>query len=678
MCFLSAFSSSPIHRLKSLWGEGGISKEHKEQLVVLRKLLSMEANMAAYREYYDNVIPPKVPFLGIHLQDYTFLDDANPTFRDDNKRLINFSKYHKLFNTVSQVLDLQKARYMLRPLPEVTSYLMAACGFENHERAAFNFSRMIENADGVQGDQQELVPPPVLSKDISELYRLHRSPARHEGPEIRLLNQRVGIMLAQVNSEDTADRKRFWAMLDEKLQQCMPAQEEGRRKSALPAQLRQVNMRLSRVRAATIGTDFREIVLGSKVVSASILSALIRFPQREELASFKGILAATLMPCVDVDELTAVLEGLSNCKLLHEQCLYVAELLANYKEVDVGSRTHVLAEATRRLGPLKQQVAEETQSMEQSRECGERRTTIDRNATCVDSNVELITCYHTVVKLTQELVADYQGAIDAMTAPQVESFCESLLDVNLNASLRHTKAEEAKSEVLRQGELEIQDTNTILAREEARVAALAAEEEALIAELAEIDAALEDAREEADSALHYGNFLQACTELEIDDIEEEITALDRCLTDYSTISKSATALYGTFQKVGHAGKVSVGQIEAEIDIVIAAAAPIVTDLLKRQTAMCTFVLATTRQLKGLAKASKGSSNVDDLEATLSTARSLMDAQQHFLVILVSLVDFKDSPNEAIRESASTLSTKLLRLNQLISQVALLYNKLESD
>lgn len=444
---------------------------------------------------------------------------------------------------MSQVLDLQKARYLLRPIPEVIQFLMAACGFENHDRAAFNFSQMIENSAGVHSGETELVPPPVLSEDISKLYRMHKSQVRDEGPEIRLLNQRVGIMLAQVSSEtDTADRKRLWKSLHDKLDVAAPERE----RAVIPAlsrTLRQSNMRLSRVRTASIGLDFKEILLGSKTVSASILSALIRFPEGEELESFRGILSGTLMPFVDLDQLIDALAGLSQCKLLHEQSVFVAELLSNYKSVELGSRLRVLEDAKKRLGPLKQKAKQEIERLETSRQQGERKGTIVQNAECSDTNVQLITCYHTVVKLTQEILADYQRAIDGMTDPRVEELSENLLDVNLNASIRQSKAEEEKSELLHKAELELQETENILHREEARVESLEGEEEELLLELARIDEELLLAQEEADSCLHYEAFLEGCVQYDLDQYEEEITVYDDvCDLPLSSLPSSSLSL----------------------------------------------------------------------------------------------------------------------------------------
>lgn len=674
MCFISAFTSTPIHRLKSLWGENGISADHAEQLHFLRTLMSMDSNMSAYREYYENVIPPKIPFIGIHLRDYTFLDDANPRFLKEDPRLVNFLKCHKLFATVSQVLDLQKARYLLRPIPEVAQFLMAACGFENHDRAAFNFSQMIENSDGVHSGETELVPPPVLSDDISKLYKMHKNVVRDEGPEIRLLNQRVGIMLAQVSAEtDTADRKRLWKTLNDKLFSKSPPSDTVV-KSNLGRTLRQSNMRLSRVRTASIGLDFKEILLGSRAVSASILSALIRFPEGEELESFRGILSGTLMPFVDIDQLVDVLAGLSQCKLLHEQSVFVAELLSNYKSVDRGSRRQVLEDAKKRLGPLKEKAKQDILRLETSRKRGERKGTIFQNVECSDTNVQLITCYHTVVKLTQELLGDYQKAINGMNDPRVEELSTNLLDVNLNASIRLSKAEEEKSDLMRQGELELQEISNILHREEARAESLGVEEEELLSELARIDEELLVAQEEADACLHYETFLEDCVQYDVDQYEKEITVYDDLIADYSAVSKTLQALDNVFQKVGHSWKVTVSQVQQEIDAILSAATQIIEDLLKKQTSMCTFVLATSRKLKSLAKASKASQQLDDLHASLEEARSLMDCQPEILVILESLEEFKDCSEEEVAEAAASLSTKLLRLYQLISQVSILHRK----
>ena len=112
---ISSFNSSPIYRLKSIWESPGISIKHKQMIEELRSLVSLSMNMSKYREHITNIKPPLIPFIGIHLQDYTFLDDANPSYYDDKKKIVNFSKWNKLDQIITLIKRFQTIPYILTP-----------------------------------------------------------------------------------------------------------------------------------------------------------------------------------------------------------------------------------------------------------------------------------------------------------------------------------------------------------------------------------------------------------------------------------------------------------------------------------------------------------------------------------------------------------------------------------
>jgi len=50
-----------------------------------------------------------IPYLGLHLQNFTVADDANPDYLDDDHNLINIHKYKTLYDCVAPVLGAQEA-----------------------------------------------------------------------------------------------------------------------------------------------------------------------------------------------------------------------------------------------------------------------------------------------------------------------------------------------------------------------------------------------------------------------------------------------------------------------------------------------------------------------------------------------------------------------------------------
>lgn len=103
--------------------------------------------MANYREVFNSQPPPKIPFLGMYLQDLTFIDDGNSDFLDVN--IVNFDKRSRLHNVISIILHLQKVPYQLTPLPDLLNRLKHLKGFDNHHiEKSYELSKYIENVGG--------------------------------------------------------------------------------------------------------------------------------------------------------------------------------------------------------------------------------------------------------------------------------------------------------------------------------------------------------------------------------------------------------------------------------------------------------------------------------------------------------------------------------------------------
>lgn len=151
MSILSAFTTSSLHRLQSLWDAklGGISSASQQKLRALQTKLSVEKNMQSYRELFKSVSPPKIPFLGMYLQDLTFIDDGNNDFIDEEKGIINFDKRMKLATIISVIQRLQQEPYKLAPIHEMVENLRDLQGFEgDHEATAYKISKHIESKSG--------------------------------------------------------------------------------------------------------------------------------------------------------------------------------------------------------------------------------------------------------------------------------------------------------------------------------------------------------------------------------------------------------------------------------------------------------------------------------------------------------------------------------------------------
>lgn len=84
------------------------------------------------------------------LQDLTFIDDGNPDYLDQEKRIINFDKRIRLYQIISNIVGLQQEPYKISPIYELLEELINIKGFENnHEQTCFTISKYIEQTSGV-------------------------------------------------------------------------------------------------------------------------------------------------------------------------------------------------------------------------------------------------------------------------------------------------------------------------------------------------------------------------------------------------------------------------------------------------------------------------------------------------------------------------------------------------
>jgi len=79
--------------------------------------LSSTHNFKHLRDTQENTEPPAIPYLGVFLQDLTFLEDGNPDLIDDGK--INFSKRQHVARVIFDLLRFQGVPYNFQSIPEL-------------------------------------------------------------------------------------------------------------------------------------------------------------------------------------------------------------------------------------------------------------------------------------------------------------------------------------------------------------------------------------------------------------------------------------------------------------------------------------------------------------------------------------------------------------------------------
>ncbi|OQO02414.1 hypothetical protein B0A48_11941 [Cryoendolithus antarcticus] len=134
MAVVASLDSSMLQRLKRTWEL--VSKKTKLRFAELKTVIDVSQNYASLRRQVDDTQAPCIPFMGIYLQDMTFIDAGNLATRqiprsspgrssnDAATSVINFDKYARMARIVTQIQRFQTP-YPLRAVPEMQVWLEA-------------------------------------------------------------------------------------------------------------------------------------------------------------------------------------------------------------------------------------------------------------------------------------------------------------------------------------------------------------------------------------------------------------------------------------------------------------------------------------------------------------------------------------------------------------------------
>ncbi|KAM9475372.1 rap guanine nucleotide exchange factor 1 isoform 1-T1 [Clarias gariepinus] len=112
LAILSALDSAPIRRLE--W-----QKQTSEGLEEYCTLIDSSSSFRAYRAALADVEPPCIPYLGLILQDLTFVHLGNPDYFNGK---VNFSKRWQQFNILDSMRRFQQVHYNLKHNDDIVSF----------------------------------------------------------------------------------------------------------------------------------------------------------------------------------------------------------------------------------------------------------------------------------------------------------------------------------------------------------------------------------------------------------------------------------------------------------------------------------------------------------------------------------------------------------------------------
>ncbi|KAL9553336.1 hypothetical protein MBANPS3_003335 [Mucor bainieri] len=142
MAILSAFDNSSVGRLKRTWEVVGARTN--QTLQQIRKLMGANRNFIEYRAIIHSINPPCIPFLGIYLQDLTFIEDGNANELKKSKELINFAKRAKTAEVIREIQQYQSSLYQLKPVEDLQEFVKANLQSTRDEEQLYKESLKLE------------------------------------------------------------------------------------------------------------------------------------------------------------------------------------------------------------------------------------------------------------------------------------------------------------------------------------------------------------------------------------------------------------------------------------------------------------------------------------------------------------------------------------------------------
>jgi len=113
LAILSALDSAPVRRLE--W-----QKQISEALKEYCALIDSSSSFRAYRQALAEATPPCIPYIGLILQDLTFVHIGNPELLPDGS--INFAKRWQQFNILDNMKRFKKGQYQFKSNEKIANF----------------------------------------------------------------------------------------------------------------------------------------------------------------------------------------------------------------------------------------------------------------------------------------------------------------------------------------------------------------------------------------------------------------------------------------------------------------------------------------------------------------------------------------------------------------------------
>jgi son of sevenless-like protein len=172
MVVYSALNLGCVQTFEQTWKE--VSGKHMATIKQIETLMDPSGNYKRYRETIKSSGTPLLPFQGVFLTDFTFVDEIPDRLENG---MVNFEKMHIIANIFNQLVRFQKHPYNFEEVPYFTEFWKRTVVLSEAElyNAAKKMSlRHSADKEGTQSDDDKLQSKKSKQKSIHSLIQLSK------------------------------------------------------------------------------------------------------------------------------------------------------------------------------------------------------------------------------------------------------------------------------------------------------------------------------------------------------------------------------------------------------------------------------------------------------------------------------------------------------------------------
>jgi hypothetical protein len=120
MAIFSGISNVSVHRLMFTWEM--VNSSIKKKFDSISEQMSSTHTFMALRNIVNTKLPPLIPYIGIYLTDFVFIEDGNESFTGNN--CVNWKKFVLKCNIVQKLGSYQCVGFGFKTLPEIQKFIV--------------------------------------------------------------------------------------------------------------------------------------------------------------------------------------------------------------------------------------------------------------------------------------------------------------------------------------------------------------------------------------------------------------------------------------------------------------------------------------------------------------------------------------------------------------------------